>query len=268
MLIMTSGEPLRTIAIQSRLDESLVRRCFEYCLHPLAVLFEQRLPTNASAVIPTLAFVRYEDVFGIVDPTPIYIQRPKFDNQRYYSGKFKRHCVKIQALVTAEGQCVHRSRVFPGTRHDKGIFDESGILDFITTVRRTRHQPPVRQSIMADLGYAGIQRTCPNAVLPIKRHPGKSLTSSEKKTNRSISRIRVFVENYFGRWKALFGIIAFAYRGELRFLEDIVAVTLGITNWYIERHPLRRLSDSDEPEAKDDAHEAEEATEEDVETRD
>jgi hypothetical protein len=65
----------------------------------MAILFEQRLPTKASAVIPTLAVVGYENLFGIVDATPIYIQRPTFDNHRYCSGKCKRHCVKIQALV-------------------------------------------------------------------------------------------------------------------------------------------------------------------------
>jgi hypothetical protein len=53
----------------------------------------------------------------------------------------------------------------------------------------------------------------------------------------------------------LFGIIASPYRGELRVLENIVTVTLGITNSCI-----------DEPEAKDEADEPEGATEETVET--
>jgi hypothetical protein len=100
---------------------------------------------------------------------------------------------------------------------------------------------------MGDLGYQGIQHSCP-AILPIKRRPRQPLTPAEKRTNRKISRIRVLVENYFGRWKALFAIIAGEYRGDLTRLQWIVTITLGMTNWYLERHPLRRRNTEEEEE--------------------
>jgi hypothetical protein len=61
------------------------------------------------------------------------------------------------------------------------------------------------------------------------------------------------VENFFGRWKSLFGIVADEFRGSRGSLRKIVPITIVLTNWYVERHPLRaageeRLTESDEEE--------------------
>jgi hypothetical protein len=95
-------------------------------------------------------------VFAIVDASPIFINRPSRHQEQYYSGKFKRHCVKVQALVTPDGQCVHLSRVFRGCTHDKATFDQSGVVSFLT--ERDDNGQEQRKLIMGDLGYQGIQK--------------------------------------------------------------------------------------------------------------
>jgi hypothetical protein len=71
-------------------------------------------------------------VFGIVDASPVFINRPPQDRVQFYSVKFKRRCVKVQALVAPDGQCVHFSRVLHGVTHDTVIFDWSRIIRFTT----------------------------------------------------------------------------------------------------------------------------------------
>jgi hypothetical protein len=48
------------------------------------------------------------------------------------------------------------------------------------------------------------------------------------------------VENFFGRWKSLFGVCQGRYRGSLKQLGRIIRLTIMMTSWYIQRHPLRR----------------------------
>jgi hypothetical protein len=60
--------------------------------------------------------------------------------------------------------------------------------------------------MMGDLGDVEITRTCPNAVLPHKRPRRRRLTDEQKANNRRLAEERTLVENYFGRWKSLFGI--------------------------------------------------------------
>jgi hypothetical protein len=79
-------------------------------IHPLTGRF---LPTtNVGDTGPDALFADFPDVFGVIDSSPVFIQRPQSKQADYYSGKYKAHCVKIQALITADGECVHLSPVY------------------------------------------------------------------------------------------------------------------------------------------------------------
>jgi hypothetical protein len=47
------------------------------------------------------------------------------------------------------------------------------------------------------------------------------------------------VQNFFGRWKTLFGICQEVYRREIKLLGTIVRITITITNWYTCHRLLR-----------------------------
>jgi hypothetical protein len=165
MLYLTSGFTARSITAALNLKQGCVAH----------------ITRAVGDVVCRDAFPNYPHVFAAVDASPIFINRPKRHQAHYFSGKYRRHCVKVQALVTPDGQCIHLSRVYRGATHDKAIFDRSEVAQFLTYQDergRIQHKP-----IMGDLAYIGITRTCPGSVLPHKRPSGRDLTNDQKVEN-------------------------------------------------------------------------------------
>ena len=85
---------------------------------------------------------------AFIDSTEQEIQRPKNKRKRknYYSGKKKKHTVKTQLMVNAEGKILHKSNQHKkGRKHDYSVFkDEHPIT------------PPQVKNYF-DLGYHGIE---------------------------------------------------------------------------------------------------------------
>ena len=130
----------------------------------------------------------------------IRICRPsKHETQQlYYDGKHKFHSVKFQCLVNADGKAVHCSQVVEGKKHDKKLFDESGLQEFCTTLTRINRQTvAVRPPILADSGYTGINDTYPEALIVKRRDRGGELSEEDANFNRLLSMDRVIVENFF-----------------------------------------------------------------------
>jgi hypothetical protein len=175
---------------------------------------QQFFPSIKADVRCDRTFDNRSEVFGIVDASPIFIQRLARHQEEYYSGKYRRHCTKVQALVTPDEQYVHLSKVYRGNTHDKAIFDRSGLAEFVS------YRPPGsvtrrQRIVIADLGYLIISRASPGAILPHKRPARGELTSEQKHHNRILSRDRILVENVLARWKTLFGICHEVFRGEI-----------------------------------------------------
>jgi hypothetical protein len=253
ILYLTSGFTYREVSNCTKLATTCVSRIVEACLRETTAILEARMPSDSADVTSEEAFENFPAVFGIVDASPVFINRPSRHQEQYYSGKFKRHCVKVQALVTPDGLCVHLSRVFRGRTHDKAIFDQSWISGFLIDAGEDGRDR--RKLIMGDLGYVGIQKSGVRALLPHKRGRGQDLTEEQKEENRKLSHDRILVENFFGRWKSLFGICQGRYRGDLKNLSQIIRSTIIMTNWYILRHPLRQPDGPEHEEPSDDQDE-------------
>jgi len=113
------------------------------------------------------------------------------DNQReYYSGKKKKHTIKNLAITDHQGYIDFISESYLGSVHDKTIWDqiEFNLKDF---------------NLLADLGFVGIEKDYPNAVLPYKRTKGKELTELQKQINQAIGSARVRIEHTFSGVKRL-----------------------------------------------------------------
>jgi hypothetical protein len=249
MVFLTSGCTLTQMGSGLGVSRALITRVVHQTLDDVQAPLEQFFPATQADIQCEATFDNHPDAFGIVDASPIFIQRPTKHQDEYYSGKFKRHCVKVQACITPDGQCVHLSKVYRGRTHDKAMFDHSGLAEFLLF-----HPPgsdaPRHQIIIGDLGYLGINRTCPGALLPHKKPAHGRLTPEQKHENQILSRDRILIENFFGRWKMLFGVCHEVYRGDLKLLSKVVRVTIAITNWYLRLHPLRqgdaeRIDESD-----------------------
>jgi hypothetical protein len=98
---------------------------------------------------------------AFIDCTEQQIPRP-IDNKRkkmFYSGKNKRHTVKMQLMVNNQGIIIHKLRYKKGRRHDYNIYKES------------RPATPKEVVNVYDLGYLGIETDFPEqlSALPCKK---------------------------------------------------------------------------------------------------
>lgn len=159
---------------------------------------------------------------AFVDGTEQPIPRPKNKRRRksYYSGKKKKHTVKLQVITNKNGLVVDKSKHHKGRVHDYEMFKK----------RKSRLPPDVE--LGADSGYQGIQKDFPNlkSRIPIKKPKGGKLTKEQKKYNRKLARERVVIENSVGRGKR-FKIFGEKFRDRLGRYDMKIEIVFGLTNF-------------------------------------
>lgn len=134
----------------------------------------------------------------IMDCTEQPIQRPKKGQKKYYSGKKKRHTIKTEIRIRADGKITQVSPPSPGNRHDFEIYK--------------REKPPPRNTrTYADSGYQGLDKRRSCVEIPYKKPKGGSLDAEQKEYNRALSSFRVRVENKIRDLKT-FNILSHTYR--------------------------------------------------------
>ena len=77
-----------------------------------------------------------------------------------------------------------------GSIHDKVIWDQ-------IEIKLKDH------NLLADLGFVGIEKDCPNAILPFKKPRNEELTELQKQINKAIGSARIRVEHAFSGVKRL-----------------------------------------------------------------
>ena len=107
-----------------------------------------------------------------------------------YSGKKKLHTIKNLAITAHNGHILYISPSYEGSIHDKTIWDG-------TAVGHTA------LNMLFDLGFLGVDKAYPNAVLPYKKPKNRELTELQKDINRAISKLRVGIEHTFASVKRL-----------------------------------------------------------------
>ena len=174
--------------------------------------------------------VLFPGLKAFLDATEQEIPRPTAKGKRrtHYSGKKKRHTVKTQITVNADGLIVHKTPHARGSRHDYALFKW----------RHPRLPDGVRLGV--DLGYDGIQNDYPgfNALVPFKRRsPGRGkrgvkareLTCEQRTFNRWLSGERVVVEHTISRLKK-FRVMAHEFRNRLKHYDAMTEMVCGLVN--------------------------------------
>ena len=67
------------------------------------------------------------------------------------------------------------------------------------------------------------------------------LTHPQQQFNSKFGSDRVLVGNYFGRMKGVFGIISTKHRCGVNSMETLIHICVALTNFLVERHPLRQI---------------------------
>ena len=119
--------------------------------------------------------------------------------KRYYSGKKKKHTQKTQIITTSTGKILAVS-IDKGRTHDFKLFKQS---------KATRKI--ILSKVLADLGYVGIDKICPNSKIPKKKTKKNPLTKDDKKENRKLASKRIIIEQINAKIK-VFKITKYPYR--------------------------------------------------------
>jgi hypothetical protein len=177
MLLMTimrmrTALPLRLMARLFVVDHVTLWRCCERVINTLAEMFEAPVGARNLIVDTTSTRVRCTDL-------------------AWYSGHRKQHVAKVQVLCNADGVISSVSPAYPGSVHDKTIWNsEFGNLPHGTTV-------------LADKAYAGATGEGSVLFRPVRRNEQawKNDPFAAKASNAVLSKRRVRIEHVFAQLK-------------------------------------------------------------------
>ena len=137
----------------------------------------------------------------IVDVMECPVERPKIQEiqREYYSGKKKKHTIKIQIIIEENSKKIVYVAFDKGSTHDFTLFKNS-TKDINKDV-----------SMLADSGYQGLDKILSNSLTPKKKSKLHPLTEEDKELNHLISTIRISIEHVNSQLK-IFKILSERYR--------------------------------------------------------
>jgi len=168
----------------------------------------------------------------LIDATERPIQRPQkpSSQKEHFSGKKRFHTVKNTMVTDTDKRILILGKTVPGSQHDYSLFKEEfdSKIDWFSSTEAS-----------VDLGYQGIQTdySSPEHVhIPhkkprkSKKNPNPKLTRQQKRDNRRIGQVRVFVEHAIGGMKT-FRVLTIRLRNRLRHLiDDFIFAAAGLWN--------------------------------------
>ena len=171
------------------------------------------------------AFPEAKDLF--IDGTERRVQRPKSskNNKRRYSGKKKTHTRKNIIMTDEHKRIMMLSSTKNGQRHDKRLLDKTGWLSGI----------PPNKTIWSDTGFQGIEPSLNKEVKvmkPKKRSKRNPLTVQDKDENKTISGIRIVVENAIAGIKR-FNVLSQIYRNRKGQDDLFMLFASGLWNFHL-----------------------------------
>ncbi|XP_049269973.1 uncharacterized protein LOC125757829 [Rhipicephalus sanguineus] len=113
--------------------------------------------------------------WAFIDGTARPICRPKRNQEQYYSGHKRCHCVKYQSVMCPNSIICQLDGPYPGRRHDAGILESSGLYSKLE--RLVKDDDFV---VYGDPAY-------PLLPLVMKPYGGNTLTPAQQAFNRGMS---------------------------------------------------------------------------------
>ena len=253
---LTSGWTVKKIGCLFDVAKATIQRTLTYVMSGLTESLKVAyLPKSIRDINISSQFKNFPQAIGAVDATLIPVQKPsdRENEGLYYSGKHHAHGAKVQVVVSSDGFAIHVSKVIPGRRHDAFLFRISGVDSFMKdSIKIGGTTRAFRPALLGDSGYIGLEDIYPELIVTRKRSKNKELSTEDEQWNSRLHSDRVLVENYFGRLKSVFGILARPYRGALNALEDVVITCICLLNMMLKANPLRK-QDAEESELSSEA---------------
>jgi hypothetical protein len=196
--------------------ESLVRQCLPIPKKIYRITKRLRTLDEVEKYFP--GFIAF------IDSTEQQIPRP-IDNKRktiFYSGKKKKHTVKIQLMVNNYGIILHKTSKKNGKRHDYDIYKKNHPLI------------PKQVVNVFDLGYLGVEKDFPEQLssLPNRKKRNHQLSEEEVEYNKGHSKKRIIIEHTICRLKK-YRILSDVFRNRLKKYDMVSDIVSGLVNYRI-----------------------------------
>ena len=218
--------------LKTSLLEKTIKTTLERIYPSLLNKYIQDIPKNEQD-LQQIRFFNFPDCIEVIDVCFQPIQKPSgsFRSKKvFFSGKHFAYGVKIECTHAPDGRLMRFTSHYPGSVHDFKILTENiqPHLDYLKN-------GDSYYGALADLGYIGIKKFIPTAIIP-KKTP---ILSEDIDWNYRVSSDRVICENYYGRNKALWSILSQTFRWDLDDYDMIFGVCSALTNYLLKTHPLR-----------------------------
>jgi hypothetical protein len=155
--------------------------------------------------------------FVLLDVSEVPCERPKKKQSSWYSGKKKRHTMKMQLLVDSATHMVVSVATGKGRIHDLKLFRDSKIKIHSQT------------ALIGDSGYQGICKDHQHSLTPHKSRKNGQLSQDGKHENRALAHFRQPVEHVIRKLK-IFRVLKEVYRHRRRRFNLRVSLITGLIN--------------------------------------
>lgn len=216
LVYLSQYHTFQYLGIQFGVSESTAHNIFHYWLDILSELLPASLVEQVKKKDGDYEWVK-EILAGYeltIDSTEQPIQRPldQEEQEKFYSGKQKKHTMKNQIIILPLGQDIVDVKVGdPGPTSD------------INQFRERQENFNKEQKFKGDLGYIGEDQIN----TPHKRPRNKELTEFQKEENKEFSSVRVFVEHVI-RVMKVFRIAQEKFRLRRKTYEQIILAVCGL----------------------------------------
>lgn len=156
----------------------------------------------------------------VTDATEAKIDRPKKNQEKWYSGKKKTHTIKTQIEIGLSTLFIYSISFAKGSTHDFMLFKSSKI-DYNS-----------KNLEIVDKGYQGIEKIHHNSLIPIKSSKKHQLSDEEKWYNNEISKIRIAIEHVNAFIKK-FKIFSTRFRNKRKNFKLYMSFICGIYNFEV-----------------------------------
>jgi hypothetical protein len=215
LMFLATKMPLKSLGAWLKVPEATLHQAMLRVRGPLFAGLKarwniaQRSPTFAPRENPA-APPFLQKVGLIVDSVPIEVGRPRalsFEEAKaFWSAKHHIYATKYEVAVRAVpphvAMFVHPGK--PAAQHDFDLFKEHA----------QQYEPYLRSAsgdyfdMLADAGYLGVAPHRFRRILPIKG----PTQSADRRHNQQVASVRYLIEQFFGKLKTFFPVLAFRYR--------------------------------------------------------
>lgn len=151
-----------------------------------------------------------QNCWGFIDGTARAICRPSINQEQYFSGHKRHHCVKYQSVLAPDGIVVSLMGPYTGRRHDAGIFRDTNFYD------QLEHHARFGDDIFVLYGDSAY----PVQELLLCPYPGRNINAAQQNFNARMSSVRQAVEWGFGKIINEFSFLDFKKNQKL-LLQDV-----------------------------------------------